>query len=421
MLRWRAIHPYTAIHVIRIERPLDAARLSALIDAQLRARGLTGFALDSRRRRFEYTGGPAEVALAVHAAEDQPTRVTECVISHELNEPFARDGRLNPFRFFCIDSGSWFRFGVAYDHVVAGGDSIVVVIRDIVARYCGDVPELPLPRPFDRYPPTFGQLFLRDPLRALRGLRRVPEMTAAVRRAVRPRYPRGDDPANGFTYRRVDPPGFAALVRAAKAWGVTVNDMLVAILLQVLQPLAGEQAAGEKRRELAVASIVNLRSELGFDPDKTFGQFLSAFRVAHAVPPGISLQRLARDVHVQTARIKDEKLHLQTLLALGLTGVLWPFLSSHRRARFFAKNYPAWGAITLVNVDALWSHAGGRVPPSDYLRAVSTGPLAPLVVAVTTAGGVLHAGFSYRTAAFTGANIDKIADGIVGCFTCLDA
>ena len=69
----------------------------------------------------------------------------------------------------------------------------------------------------------------------------------------------------------------------------------------------------------------------------------------------------------------------------------------------------------MVNVDALWAHAGGRMPPPEYLRAVSTGPLAPLVVAITITAGVLHAGISYRTAAFTPADVDVIAAGIVAC------
>ena len=95
--------------------------------------------------------------------------------------------------------------------------------------------------------------------------------------------------------------------------------------------------------------------------------------------------------------------------------MLWRFLSREQRAGFYAKNYPTWGAISLVNVDALWENAGGRMPPPEYLRAVSTGPLAPVVVAATIAAGVLHAGISYQRAAFTAANIDKIADGIVAC------
>ena len=56
MLRWRDLHPYNAIHVVRIDRPLDAARLKALIARQLDALGLTGFMLDVARAPLRVHG-----------------------------------------------------------------------------------------------------------------------------------------------------------------------------------------------------------------------------------------------------------------------------------------------------------------------------------------------------------------------------
>jgi hypothetical protein len=333
--------------------------------------------------------------------------------------PFPRDGPFIPFRFFVVDAGSQFHLALTYDHFIAAGDSIVVLMHGLWAAYCGR--EDGKARPFLRYPATCARLFRRHPGAALRGFRRLPEMAASCRRSVRPRYPGEPDPRNAFACFRVDPPEFAALIRAAKAWGVTVNDLLMAILLQVLEPIAGDRPPGDRRRELAVASIVNLRQDFGYDPNTTFGQFLSSFRVAHPVPPGAPLQQLARDVHAETTRIKREKLYLQSLIAIGAIGAVWRFLTPGQRQRFYAKNYPAWGAITMINVDPLWAGAGGPVPTPEYLRAVSTGPLTPLVVAVSTGAGVLHAGISYRTAAFAPAVVAKIMAGIVDCARRLSA
>jgi hypothetical protein len=415
MLRWRELHPYSAAHVVRIDCPLDASRLSALIAGQLRALGLTGLVLDARRGRYEYRGGPAAIALAVLAGGSQPMAVVERTIERALNEPFEREGPIHPFRFFCVDSDRWFYLGLAYDHFVAGGDSIVVLLEGIVSRYCGHRPDAAPPEPLDRYPATYRRLFVRHAARALRGLRALPEMVASCRRSVRPVYPRGEDPATGFAYRRLDPPQLAALVRTARAWRVSVNDLLLAILLQALDPFAGERTPARSRHELAVASILNLRHDLGIDPNRTFGQFLSSFRISHPLPPGISLERLARDVAAETAPIKREKLYLQSLLGIAASGVLWRFLSVERRRRLYAKSYPVWGALSMLNVDALWEAAGGRMPPPEYLRGVPTGTLSPVVVAATTAGEHLHLGITYRTSAFTAANIDKMANGIVDC------
>ncbi|MEO8306333.1 MAG: hypothetical protein ABI724_19640 [Betaproteobacteria bacterium] len=411
MLRWRAIHPYNAVHVIRIDQPLDAKRLATAIDATLEQQGLAGYSLDVSRERYEYAGGPGTSTLEVLAGADDPLQVLRSAIERELNRPFPRDGPFVPFRFFVVDEGPRFHLAMTYDHVIAGGDSIVVLMRDLFAAYTGREESRRAQR--QRYPATCARLFRQQWGAALRGIRRLGEMAASCRRSVRPRYPRGADPANAFVNCRIDPPEFAALLRAAKAWGVTVNDLLMAILLRVLEPHAGERPETERRRELAVASIVNLRRDFGYDANTTFGQFLSSFRVAHLLPPGMELRQLAQDVHAETERIKRDKLYLANLVAIGVIGAVWRFLSPAQRQGFYAKNYAAWGAITMVNVDPLWSGAGGPLPPPEYLRAVSTGPLTPLVIAVTTAAGTLNAGISYRTAAFAPAVADTIASGIV--------
>jgi hypothetical protein len=67
-------------------------------------------------------------------------------------------------------------------------------------------------------------------------------------------------------------------------------------------------------------------------------------------------------------------------------------MSSEQRARFFFKHHPAFGGLTLLNVDALWP----GTPP--YLRAASTGPLTLLVLAASIAGGELSVGMTYRLA-----------------------
>jgi hypothetical protein len=44
------------------------------------------------------------------------------------------------------------------------------------------------------------------------------------------------------------------------------------------------------------------------------------------------------------------------------------------------------------------------------LRAVPTGPLAPLVVAATTFGGVLQLGFSFRAADLSRDAVQRVAE-----------
>lgn len=422
MLRWRDMHPYSAVHVVRIPRPLGEVPLVERIGRTLEAHGLTGLVLDRRHQRFDYEGGPAEVALEVLPGGADPFGVVCREIERHLNLPFPHEPRENPFRFFAVTSADSFHLGLAYDHFIAGGESIALLL-DAIAEACagaacagaassGAAPEL--------YPGTYRGLFLRHPLASAKGLLSLPELVAASRRSFRPRYRLEEGAHNGFAYFRLDPDQFAALRGAAKAWGVTVTDVVLAGLLQALSPLAADRRSGRHRRELAVASIVNAREDFGAEPGRVFGQFLASLSVAHPVPEGIGLRELARDVHAWTGRIKRDKLYLQTIMALGLSALIWPFLSGPRREGFYAKYHPVWGGVTPLNVDALRGKSGRNgVRSWEYFRAVPTGPLCPLVFAVTTARDTMHVGVSYRTAAFSRTTVDGVTAAFRRCMDSL--
>jgi hypothetical protein len=415
MLRWRALHPYNPVHIVLIPAPLDRARLQACIDGHLEHLGLTGLVVDPKRWRFRYHGGPANADLSVRAAGADPIGVLTGAIEREFNARFPDAPGTTPFRFVAVDAGGEFRLALAYDHFVAGGDSIALLLRDIAERYTGGAPAGPASQPPERYPPRYRNLLLRHPLWVLRGLTGLPRMVASARRSFRPRYENADDQYNAFKLFSLGPGAVNGLRGAGKAWGVTFNDLLVASVLQALAPLAPERARQARRRELAVASIVNIRDHFGTAARAALSPFLASFRVSHPVPAGIGLRELVQAVHAETARVKTQRIDLTSLLALGVSGLMWPFLSLRRRARFYVKYHPAWAGVTTLNVNALWGVRDGRAAPFDYIRAVPTGPLCPMVFAVTTVGDVLHVGVSYRTAAFSPAAIDGVAKEFVRC------
>lgn len=411
MLRWRELHPYNPVHVVRIPAALDRARLQACIDRELEALGLTGLAVDLKRWRFRYAGGPANADLAVRAGADDPMGVLAVEIERELNTRFPAVPTVTPFRFIAVDAGGAFHLALAYDHFVAGGDAIALVLKDIAERYTGRVAEEAPARRVERYPATYRALARRRPAAVLKALAALPRTLAGARRTLRPRHANADDQYNAFKHFSLGPGALAGLRGAGKAWGVTFNDLVMASLLRALTPLAAERIRMPGRRELAVASIVNIRADFGAAAQAALSPFLGSFRVAHAVPPGTGLRELVHNVHAQTARARARRLDLASLFALGVAALMWPFLSQRRRARFFVKYYRAWAGVTTLNVNALWGD--GRDAPFDYLRAVPTGPLCPMVFAVTTARDVLHVGVSYRRAAFSTAAVDGVASEFV--------
>ncbi|HEX5864509.1 MAG TPA: hypothetical protein VF014_09705, partial [Casimicrobiaceae bacterium] len=167
-------------------------------------------------------------------------------------------------------------------------------------------------------------------------------------------------------------------------------------------------------------SIVNLRREFEASAGETFGQFLASLRVSHPVPPGMGLAQLTREIHVQTARIKEHKFYLQTLLALGWVALAWRFLGPEKRQCFLARQYPIWAGVTNLNIDSLWASPRAGAPPPEYLRAVPTGPLAPLVVAATTLGGVLQLGFTFRAADISRDTVQRVAAEFIRCIESLE-
>src|SRR5262249_17803689 len=142
----------------------------------------------------------------------------------------------------------------------------------------------------ERYPATFRRLVLRHPWRVLRGMASMGSTLASGRRAFRPRYENGHELTNGFIAVRIEAPDAERMRAAMKAWQVTQNDLVLAMLMQALAPLTQERRHAKRRRNLAIASIVNLRGEFDASPTTTFGQFLSSFHVSHSVPDGTGLE-----------------------------------------------------------------------------------------------------------------------------------
>jgi hypothetical protein len=301
MLRWRELHPYNAVHVVRVDARLDATRLSRDIDAVLTTRGLTGLVLDAARARYEYGGGAPQTSSRCLPAATIRTRLC-AARSSVASTPTCLHRPDGSVPVFAVDAGPRCHIGVAYDHVVAGGDSIVELLAAIVCRYTGEnaaVASQPVP---SLYPGTCRPMLIRHWGYVLAGMTAVPGALASARRSLRPRYAYGDSRQNAFATMRIAKPGVAALSRAARAWDVTRADLMIALLMKAIAPIAGDARHGKRRREIGIAWIVNIRRDFGTSFRESFGQFLSSYRCAHPVPSGISVHELAQDVHRVTSR-----------------------------------------------------------------------------------------------------------------------
>jgi hypothetical protein len=96
-------------------------------------------------------------------------------------------------------------------------------------------------------------------------------------------------------------------------------------------------------------------------------------------------------------------------LKLALVRRLFTLYSVERRKHFYHKYYPLMGGISNMSLEGYWAEPG-QAKPADYYRAVSTGPVTPLVLSVTTYGGRMTLAITYRPGVFPPACVGQIAN-----------
>lgn len=410
MLQWNHLHAYNAVHVVRLAGALDLPQLTGVINDIVAQRGLTHLTLDLQRQTFDYGGGSGELPIQVITGRGEPLASLTAEMERQLNTAFDLSGDFNPFRFFVVPEAGSFLLGLVYFHAVADAESIVLLLRELAAAYAGTVAREQA-EPLEHYPKSYDNLLRHQPQVIGRRLLGLPDQARKLRSSLRVPASDPENMRNGlrlFTLGREDLQG---LVVTAKAWQVTVNDVLLAALMSSVARLAGNRGASGRRKNISLGCIVNIRKDLGVDSPRTFGLFLGSFLVTHAVPEGISLQQLASELRDQTSAIKRQRLYLGTPWELALARRLLAFFSPNQRKKFYQKNYPLWGGVTNMNLNSLWPTVEAT-PTPDYFRAVCTGPVTPLVLSVTTVGDHANLGLTYRTGIFLEAALEQIQSSL---------
>jgi hypothetical protein len=407
MLHWNDLHPYNAVHVVRVPQALDSARLTQAINGTLEATGLTNLVLNREQGTYCYQGGPTRTEIKPVSTGGNAQAALATEIEDQLNLGFAYAGTFNPFRFFIVPEEDGFFLGVVYFHAIADAESLVHLLRRIVDAYRQTEPTAV--GGLEIHPPTQGSLLRRHPSVFARKLAGLPAQIRNLRSSCRVAYRDANDGHIGFIFLSLSPDELRPLIAAAKSRNVTVNDLFLALLLKCLSPLAVRRKESSKRRKLSVGCIVNTRKDLALDSPRTFGLCLGSFVVTHEVPEDLGVVELAGEIQRQTAAIKRQQLYLGAGLELAVANRLLSFYSTARRKKLYQKHYPLWGGLTNMNLNALWAQPEGK-PAVDYFRAVSTGPVTPLVLSVTTVGDRMNIGLTCRTTVFSAAAIAAIKD-----------
>jgi NRPS condensation-like uncharacterized protein len=405
ILIWNEIQPYNAVHVVKIPKPLEITRLSKIIKDHLENCGLTNLEIDYTKKTYHYHGGSADIKVKNIGVSHNYLAFLSEEIQNQLNIRFTGQKKIIPFRFFTLSEKDSFYFGLVYFHLIAGAESIVHIIKNIMHSYISEKESPSYPK-LNLYPAQ-QVTFLMSLKFFIWGILTLPSHISDIRKSCRPKYSDINDNNIAFLYYRIEPPKFNTLTEAAKKWGVTLNDMFLAILLKSVAPLADKRKFARRRNKISIASIINIREDLSVENPEDLGVFLSAFSISHIVPDKILLEQLVKNINKQTNKIKKYNLYMRSLFEMWSALVLISSFFKKRRKKFYSKYYPLWGGITNINLNALWKQQDGKMPV-DYFRAVSTGPAAPLIFSFTTVNSVLNAGVSYRTTVFSESDIKKV-------------
>ncbi len=395
MLDWNELHPYNAVHVVRVSGKAEVAQLQEVIRDALVFRGLVGLTLNRKQGSFQFAGHGAPADINVIEAGDDPFETLRAEIERQINTGFETAGAFEPFRFFVIREKNSFCLGLVYFHAVADAVSIVQLLRHIHSTLTGGA------RPEDMK--CFRLARARrsfQPLALAQQLVRFLAQLQRQRRCVRVYHRDLNEGGNRFEQFTLGPEMLRDLAAAAKKWDVTINDVFLALLLRCCSAYTLKRFEHPSRRRIAVGCIVNTRNDLNLAEPDGWGLFLGSFVVSHEAPEGCALADLARAIRVQTQAIKQRKAYAGPPVELALGRFLLSFYSTKDRPKLYQKHYPLWGGITNMNLNSLWPQPAGG-PPVDYFRGVSTGPVTPLVLSVTTVREVVNVGLTFRTSTFT--------------------
>ena len=232
-----------------------------------------------------------------------------------------------------------------------------------------------------------------------------------MRCSCRPPCRDAKDLRNGFAIFPVQSRSLRCLLEAAKSWGITVNDLLLALLMRSCALLATGRERVKRAKNISLGCIVNTRRDLAGEIRQTFGLFLGLLRHHPRRPGAGHFEGVGKGHRAHDTDIKRKKLYLAAPLELSFGRLMFSLFSAERQKEALSEALPSVGWPNEHEPQSAMA-AARRRRPVDYLRAVSTGPATPLVVSVTTIGEAANIGLSYRSTVFSAGDIERLE----GCF-----
>lgn len=414
MLHWDRLHPYNAVHAVRVKGPASPDKLRDAAWEVAKSAELGEFAVNSRHTAYEYRPLQHIRVQEFAPGKSDEERLSE-LVADELNTPFHGDVH-HPIRWTVFNeaAGRGHYVILCYHHVIADAYGIERFLAAVLRRYLGLTDDEAAGRLTTRLTRldrslrpkagildyVFGHIRLNNRHRQMRSVHKMPDERLG-----------GDATAVAI---RTAPDGLLErLAAGCKQRGVGVNDALIAALASAIAEQTPDRHTSRRRKHLSMATVVGARKHLPREQADDFGVCLTSI-VAVLRRPDTSMDELVREVARQTRVLKERpsRASAETTLRYFAVRWMWRLAAFKHERRGYRRVFPICGAVSTVYVDdQRFADLAPKV--TRYVRACPCGPAFPLILAPTILGGRLELGFTYRIACRTRGQAEAMLDGIV--------
>lgn len=411
MLMWEEIHSYNAAHALRIEGRADRERLQDAIDQTCRARGIGDVMVDPSERILIWS---PPSAIKCEGVDDPPGQGDSLarLLAEGLNTPF-KHGPSSPFRWSILEEprGDGHLVVLVYRHVVADGRSIERFLGEVMRRYTMPAanqdagPAREVSRVPANLPTAWGG--------RVRGFLRSAWLTQRIRRGFS--FPERETVDNSIhVVLRSAEPGLAAGIAAAcRRFGIGVTDLFLAALASAIVESPAYRSLGDNAPGFGLGTVVSDRSAHPVNGVRQLGVRLHNL-VVMINRPRSGFDNVLRDIAAQTSWYKMRPRAVETVSTIRIRWAkhVWPRLGIRNERASYRKYFPICAGVSPVRVDA--DRFGPAAPAvGRYIRAVPTGPTAPVVVAPTIFGDRLEFSLTAMKACLTPAQSEALLDGML--------
>ena len=402
MLLWERLHPYNAVHALRILGP-PPRRLAAAIEAVERAAGIGALEIDPPGRAYRYVSAAAPLVEARTRDVDEVTPTG--LLAASLNASFVGEPQ-TPFRWTLLEGpgGQAHWVALAYRHVAADAHGAQALLAAVLQACRGDGGDAPHVRVGERARERWS-------LRArLQTLARFARTFRRLRSAHKMSEDRQGDDRTECTVRTATPGLLPELRAANRRRGAGLNDACLAALAATIAERSPDRHTSRRRRKLALGTVLSRRPHEAGGGEVWLGPSLRDLVVVVERPDAPLADVLAR-ISAQTRAARGLPDPGDFDPRLFLIQRAWPLLGLRHHRRTYRKVFPVCAGVTSFNVRAAWFGQAG-VGVDRYVRASPPGPVVPVALAPTALGDRLELALVHRRATLTAAAAADVLSGV---------